>query len=152
MYQKYIVKLTDKERQDLKKLISSGNAPARQKMRAKILLKSDSSPAGPKWKYMQICAALHVAPVTVKNVRKSFVEKGLKATLFRKKPEREYPRALDGEAEAHLIEMVSSPPPEGRKAWSVRLLQERFVRAGHVDHVSYETIRTTLKKLSVSPG
>lgn len=152
MNKKYIVELTDEERQHLEKLTSSGITPARRVARAHILLKSDSSASGPKWKYEEICEAFNVTPVTVMNVRKSFVEKGLQATLYRKKPEREYPHALDGEAEAHLIALACSAPPEGRKAWSLRLLRDRFVRLGHVDHVSHETIRTTLKKMSSSPG
>jgi hypothetical protein len=116
------------------------------------LLKSDSSPGGPKWKYEQICAAYNITPLTVTTVRKSFVEKGLEATLCRKKPEREYQHALDGEAEAHLIALACSAPPEGRKAWTLRLLRDRFVRLGHVDSVSHETIRTTLKKMNSSRG
>jgi hypothetical protein len=152
MNQIYIIELTEEELQHLEKLTSSGIAPARTVTRAHILLKSDSSAAGPKWKYDQICAAYNVSPVTVMNVRKSFVESGLQATLYRKKPEREYQRALDGEAEARLIALACSAPPEGRKAWSLRLLQDRFVRLGHVDSVSHETIRTTLKKMNSSPG
>jgi hypothetical protein len=152
MNKKYIVELTNEERQHLEKLTSSGIAPARRVTRAHILLKSDSSVAGSNWKYDEICAAFNVTPVTVLNVRKSFVEKGLQATLYRKKPEREYSRTLDGEAEAHLIALACSAPPEGRKAWSLRLLRDRLVRLGHVDPVSHETIRTALKKTSSSPG
>ena len=152
MNKKYIVELTDEERQHLEKLTSSGITPVRRVTRAHILLKSDSSSAGPKWKYEDICAAFNVTPVTVMNVCKSYVERGLQATLYRKKPEREYPRVLDGETEAHLIAMACSTPPEGRKAWSLRLLRDRFVLLGHVDHVSHETIRTTLKKMSSNPG
>jgi len=152
MNQIYFVELTDEERQHLEKLTSSGIAPTRSITRAHILLKSDSSTAGPKWKYEQICAAFNVTPVTVMNVRKSFVEKGLEATLSRKKPDREYQHALDGEAEAHLIALACSAPPEGRKAWTLRLLRDRFVRLGHVDSVSHETIRTTLKKMNSSRG
>lgn len=152
MNQIYIIELTDEERQHLEKLTSSGIAPARTMTRAYILLKSDSSAEGPKWKYEQICTAYNVSPVTVMYVRKRFVERGLLATLYRKKPEREYQRALDGEAEAHLIALACSAPPEGRKTWSLRLLQDRFVRLGHVDSVSHETIRTTLKKMSSNPG
>jgi hypothetical protein len=152
MNQKYIIELTDEERQHLEKLTSSGIAPARSVTRAHILLKSDRSAAGPKWTYEQICAAFNVTPVTVLNVRKCFVEKGLQATLYRKKPEREYQHALDGEAEAYLIAMACGAPPEGRKAWSLRLLKDQFVRLGHVDSVSHETIRTTLKKMNLSLG
>jgi hypothetical protein len=152
MNQKYIIELTEEERQHLEKLTSSGIAPARTVTRAHILLKSDNSLAGPKWKYEQICAAYNVTPVTVMNVRKSFVERGLRATLSRKKPEREYLHALDGEAEAHLIALACSAPPEGRRVWSLRLLRDRFVRLGHVESISHETVRTTLKKMSSSPG
>jgi hypothetical protein len=48
---KYIVKLTESKRSQLKELISSGEASARQIRRAYILLKSDSSPEGPDWGY-----------------------------------------------------------------------------------------------------
>lgn len=152
MNKKYIVELTDEERQHLEKLTSSGIAPARTVTRAHILLKSDHSLTGPQWQYEQICAAYNVTPVTVMNVRKSFVEKGMQATLSRKKPEREYRHTLDGEAEAHLVALACSAPPEGRRVWSLRLLRDRFVRLGHVDNISYETIRTTLKKMSSNPG
>jgi len=100
----------------------------------------------------KICAAFNVTPVTVLNIRKSFVEKGLAATISRKKPEREYPHALDGEAEAHLIALACSEPPEGRKVWSLRLLKDRLIQLGHVDHISHETIRSVLKKTNSSPG
>ncbi len=76
MNQRYFIELTDEERQHLEKLTSSGIAPARSVTRAHILLKSDSSAAGPNWKYEQICAAFNVSPVTVMNVRKSSLKKG----------------------------------------------------------------------------
>ena len=48
MKQKYVVKLTETERSQLKEMISSGDASARQIRRAYILLKSDSNEGGPK--------------------------------------------------------------------------------------------------------
>jgi hypothetical protein len=148
MNQKYIIELTEEERQHLEKLTSCGIASARTVMRAHILLKMDFSPTGSHWSYDQICAAFNVTPVTVLNVRKSFVEKGMQATLYRKKPERKYPRTLDGGGEAQLIALACSAPPVGRKVWSLRLLRDRFVRLGHVDRISHETIRSVLKKTS----
>jgi hypothetical protein len=149
---KYIIELTEEERQHIEKLTSSGNAPARMLTRAHILLKSDSGAKGMNWKYEQICAAYNITQVTVMNVRKSFVEGGLEAALHRKKPEREYEHSLDGEAEAHLIALACSQPPTGRTSWSLRLLRDRFIQLGHVDHVSHETIRSVLKKMNSSPG
>jgi len=72
--------------------------------------------------------------------------------LQRKKPDREYEHVLDGEGEAHLIALTCSEPPSGRKRWSLRLLRDRFVKLGHVDEISYETIRRALKKTISSPG
>ena len=46
---KYVVKLSDEEREQLNTLIHSGKHPARQLMKARILLKADASEAGEGW-------------------------------------------------------------------------------------------------------
>jgi hypothetical protein len=152
MYKKYFVTLTSEERSYLKKLISSGSAPARKLRRARILLKSDCSEEGPNWTYQAICNAFDVNSLTVTNIRKAFAEGGLDQALNRKKPDREYEHRLDGNAEAHLIALACSDAPEGYERWSLRLLQERFVRLEIVESVSHETIRSTLKKTNLSLG
>lgn len=149
MNTKYLVVLNAEQRQHLEKITSSGKAPARQMKRAQILLKSDVQV---NWAYERIMEAFDVSAATVAAVRRAFVERGLEAALQRKKPDREYEHALDGEGEAHLIALACSEPPTGRKHWSLRLLQDRFVKLGHVDSISYETIRRVLKKTSSSPG
>lgn len=149
MNTKYIVELTDEQRQYLEKLTSSGTCSARQMKRAHILLKSDQSIA---WSYEQIAEAFDVSDVTISKVRKAFVEQGMEVTLQRKKPDREYEHSLDGEGEAHLIALVCSEPPAGRDRWSLRLLRDRFVKLGYVESVSHETIRRTLKKTNSSRG
>jgi hypothetical protein len=152
MYQKYLIKLTAEERQQLEHLVSSGITPARVIMHAHILLKSDCSEGGPNWSYSKIQEAFNVAPLTVANVRKRYIEEGLAVALNRKKPEREYEHCLDGEAEAHLIALVCGKPPDGKDRWTLRLLQKRMVELTYTDTVSHETIRTTLKKMNLSPG
>lgn len=152
MKQKYIVKLTDTERLQLKELISSGEASARQIRRAYILLKSDSSPGGPSWSYKAICDAYEVSSLTVYNVRKNYSEGGLKRAILRKKPDRVYERRLDGEGEAHLIALACSEPPDGFESWSLRLLRDQLIRLEIVENISHETIRQTLKKTSSNLG
>ena len=137
MNTKYLVVLRAEHRQYLEKLTSSGKVPARQMERAQILLKSDLQV---NWSYEQIMAAFDVSGVTISVVRRVFVEQGLEAALQRKKPDREYEHALDGEGEAHLVALACSEPPTGRKHWSLRLLQDRFVKKEYVDSISYETI------------
>jgi homeodomain-containing protein len=149
MNTKYPVVLTEEQRQHLEKITSSGRASARQMKRAQILLKSDVQM---NWPYERIMEAFDVSAVTIAKVRKTFVEQGLEAALQRKKPDRDYEHALDGEGEAHLIALACSEPPAGRAQWSLRLLQDRFVKLGHVDSISYETIRRVLKKTNSSPG
>ena len=152
MYQKYFVKLTSEERSYLEKLVSSGEAPARKLRRARILLKSDCSQGGPNWSYEAICNAFDVNSLTVTNIRKAFSAGGLEQALNRKPPEREYEHRLDGYAEAHLVALVCGKVPDGYDRWTLRLLQERFVKLQIVESVSHETIRTTLKKMNLSLG
>ena len=152
MKQKYIVKLTETERSQLKELISSGKASARQIRRAYILLKSDSSEGGPTWNYKTICEAYDVSSLTVYTVRKNYIAGGLERAILRKKPDRVYKRRLDGEGEAHLIALACSEPPDGYERWSLRLLKDRIIRSEIVENISHETIRQTLKKTNSSPG
>ena len=57
---KYVVKLSDEEREQLNTLIRTGKHRARQLM-ARILLKADASEAGEGWSDSQIASAL--API-----------------------------------------------------------------------------------------
>ena len=146
---KYIVNLTPEERQELEQLISSGTERARKLTRARILLKADEG-----WTDRAISQALDVGTATVERLRKRFVEWGGIAAIERRKPRRQYKRKLDGDAEARLIALACSAPPEGRECWTLRLLAEKLVTLEGVDieSISYETVRTTLKKTNSSPG
>ncbi len=145
---KYRILLSDDERAALRSLVSAGIAPARTLTRARILLKADHSDAGPGWSDAAIAGALDVNLSTVLRVRRQFVEDGLTATLERKRPDRIYPRTLDGEAEARLVAMTCGTPPDGQARWSLRLLADALVRLAVVEAISHETVRQTLKKTS----
>jgi transposase len=144
---KYVVTLTAEERQALSELITAGKAAAQKLTHARILLKSDAAAGGPAWPDQRIAEALEVSTATVERVRQRFVEQGTEAALVRKKqarPSRE--RALDGRAEARLIALACSSPPDGRKAWTMRLLADKLVELEVVDSISDETVRRSLKK------
>jgi len=143
---RYKVELTQEERQQLEKLISSGIAPARKLMRARVLLKVDAGMTK-----TEVSQVLDVTINTVTNVCRSFQIQRLEA-IERKKPDREYEHSLDGEAEAHLIAIACSEPPEGREHWTLRMLQAEMVKRKYVDEVSHETVRTALKKTNLSHG
>src|SRR4051794_15320887 len=73
----------------------------------------------------------------------------------RRRPYREggrtYGRKLDGGQEAHLIALACWAPPEGCGRWRLRLLARRMVELEHVDALSHETVRQTLKKNEPKP-
>lgn len=148
MNKKYHVRLTDTQRQELQSLISAGQAPARRIARGRILLKVDEN--GPGFTDDQAAEACEVSSRTVARVRELFDTEGFERALYRKKPDRTYERKIQGEEEAHLIALACSEPPEGRSRWSLRLLADKMVELGHVESVSYGTVRRALKKTSSS--
>ncbi len=150
MKKKYPVTLTEAQRTELKQLIAAGTAPARKLTHARILLKADQSPGGPGWVDEAIAEAVEVSQPTISRVRKQYVEEGLEAALNRRSPRRAYHRKLDGEAEARLIALACSKPPQGQTRWSLRLLADKLVELEIVDSVSYQTVGRTLKKTSSS--
>ena len=152
MKKKYIVTLTEAERQMLQAMLSRGKAAARKLMHARILLKADVAPGGPRWNDDTIAEALEVGRATVERVRKAFVEEGLEAALDRRKPRRQYRRKLDGDGEAHLIALACQKPPEGHSRWTLKLLADRMVQLEYIDQISYQTVRRTLKKTSSNLG
>jgi transposase len=153
MKKKYLVELSEQERVYLHKLISSGSAPARKLNRARILLKTDvvgNHAEAQALSDRQIAQMLDTSIATVQRARERFYEGGLEAALERSKPDRVYRRSLEGRAEAHLIALACSEPPQGRDRWSLRLLADKAVELGFVESISHETVRKTLKKTNLS--
>lgn len=149
----FVVRLTNEERSELESLIRKGKASALTLARARVLLKADQGDEGEAWTDAEIAEALDVAPKTVFNIRRRWVEEGLEAALSRKKqtqPSRT--RKLDGKAEAKLIATCCGPTPAGRARWTVRLLADKLVELEAIESISPETVRRTLKKMRLSLG
>ena len=152
MQKRYRVTLTERERQDLTKLVSSGRGAAKKLRRARLLLLADEAEGGVAKSDSEIVDALGCGRATVERVRQQFVEEGLEHALQPPPRRRVYQRLLDGKAEAHLVALACSAPPEGRARWTLRLLSDRMVELEHVEAISHETVRRTLKKTSLSRG
>ena len=142
---KYLIDLSQQERQDLQQLLRSGKHSARKLTRARILLQSDEGCTD-----AQIARTLNVGRVTVERIRQRFVEAGLAALNEKPRPGKK-PK-LSAKAEARLIAEACSQAPEGRTHWTMQLLADRIVELREVDVISDETIRRTLKKTSSSRG
>lgn len=146
---RYVVRLSDEEREHLSAVIQTGKHPARKLLKARILLKADASDAGEGWSDQQIAAALESSVDTVARTRQRLVEEGIAAALTRKhSPNSARKRIFDGAAEARLIALACSEPPSGRARWTLQLLEEKVVELKIVDRASDNTIGRTLKKMS----
>lgn len=143
MGKKYIITLTDTERADLRKMISSGKGAARRLTHARILLKADQGLAD-----QQIVDEVEVGRATVERVRRRFVEEGFEASLDPRRPDRPREHKIDGEVEAHLIALACGTPPEGHARWNLRLLADKLVELELLPSVSHETVRQALKQTS----
>lgn len=145
MEKKYIVRLSDEERNVLKTVIKKLNGSSQKVRRAQVLLAADAD--GPNWTDQKIADAYSCRTKTVENIRQRLVAEGFDIVLNGKK--RESPprkKSLDGEQEAKVIALRLGKPPEGFANWSLRLLAEQVVELGIVDSISHETLRKTLKK------
>ena len=144
--EKYGVRLTAEQRNQLQHLVRAGKGTARVTVRARILLKTDEG-----WSAPQVAQALDVAEGTVFRIKRRFAEEGLEGVLQDRPQARRY-RKLDDRGEAHLIAPACSEPPEGHDHWTLRLLAGKVVELKLASSMSHEGVRKRLKKTLSSPG
>lgn len=146
MNKKYIVRLSDTEREVLRDVIKQLKGSSQKVRRAQLLLKADVD--GPGWTDAQSADAFSCRVQTVESLRQRLVTEGLEAALHGRTPDKP-PRdkTFDGEQEAKVIALRLGSPPPGFANWSLRLLADRVVELQIVETVCHETIRQTLKKM-----
>ena len=137
---KYVVQLTDEQREYLNSLINKGTNSARKIKRANILLLSEQQK-----KAKEISQILNTNIQSVYNIRKRFVLSGLdKALNEDSRPGA--PSKLDAKGEAYAIATACSDTPEGRICWTMQMIADKLVELEYVDSISDETVRLRLKK------
>jgi transposase len=140
MVKRYHVQLTPDDREHLEHLIARGKISARVITRARILLKAADGA-----KDEQIVNALGTSRATVERIRRRFATGGLDAAIT-DRPQPGRPRALSSTQAAHLIAIACSDAPDGHDHWPLRLLGQKLVELGYVEHISPETVRQVLQK------
>jgi transposase len=145
----YPVRLLPEQRRWLETMLHTSRTPAKHYLVARVLLMTDQSGGEPSYTDGQIAEVLDISRRTVIRIKQRFVQGSLEVALTgsfpRERPER---RCLDGKGEAQLIHLACSKAPDGQQRWTLELLADRMVRLGYVEHISPETVRTTLKKTS----
>ncbi len=148
MATRYIINLSEDERLGLEDLLSRKRVSKLKAQRAQILLKADEGMTD-----TEIADEVGVGTATVERIRKRAVLQGIGSALDRKKQEGiSRPPKLDGRAEAHLVKLACSEPPDGFARWTLTLLGDKLVELNLVDSVSKTTIHRRLKKTTSSHG
>ena len=143
---RYLVDLTQDEREQLLDISRRGKSSARKVKRSLILCKADEGLTD-----QQVAEAVMVGPSTVMRVRQRFVEGGLERAL-NDRPRPGKRRKLDGKQEAHLVAVACSAAPEGHTRWTLRLLADQVVKLEFTDSICRETVRQVLKKTNLNHG
>jgi transposase len=149
---KYRVTLAGEERDFLRGLVKKGNTAGYRIRHAQLLLALDEIPVNASWTDDNLGKAYDVHIRTIGNLRKRFVEEGFTAALERTKRETPPRIKIDGEAEAKIIALTCSAPPEGRSRWTLKLLADKAVELGILDSISDHGIGDLLKKTTLSHG
>ena len=139
------IQLTEEQRDELKKLVSTGTSQARVLTRARIILMAAKGEGN-----QQIADALGVSWRTVIRIKARFKEEGIEAIKERARPGR--PPRITGEIEAKLVMLACSSPPEGRGSWTLKLLADKMVELQYIDHISDVAVMKRLKKTGFALG
>ena len=150
---KYKVDLSAETRAELEAIARKTSMGVAQLRRAKILLMADEAhPDGgyPDW---QIAEEVGLCERQVVRIRQRFVKSGGQPALVRAtRRDAGIRRVLNGKAEAHLVTIACSTPPEGRDHWTLQMLCDELKRLQIVTSVCCETVRQTLKKTGCDLG
>jgi transposase len=150
---KYIVTLTEDERENLGRFTYRGKHKSQKIINSLILLACDEGEFQKKRSTnKEIARILNISMKKIDRVKKRFVEEGLDIALNGTKGKRIYEKKADGDFEAHLVALSCSDPPEGFARWSLRLLADKVVEFDYIDSISHETIRRVLKKTKSNRG
>jgi hypothetical protein len=145
MNKKYIVRLSEEERQVCQEVVKKLKGTSQKVRRAQILLKADAD--GPSWTDARIAEAFSCRVQTIENLRKRLVTEGFELALNGKeRTTPPTPALLDGQGEAKLIALRLGKPPAGYGRWSLQLLADELVALEVVESISHETVRQVLKK------
>lgn len=140
------IKLRKREIQFLEEFVKTGEKKARSLTRANILLLAHQ-----KIKDTKISKMLNITGKTIWQIKKNYLNVGLPGAL-EEKPRSGQPKKYNEKHEAEIIALACTAPPEGSKAWSIRLLVEELKKKKSFGSINREVVRLILKKTFSNRG
>jgi transposase len=145
MTERFRIRLSKLERQELGRLLRSGLQPVRTVLRALALRQLAEGQT-----VRQVAKNVALTPKTVWLTSQRFRQGGLERALY-ERPRPGKAALLDGQQRQRIVALVCGPPPEGRARWTVRLLTEEVVKRKLIPRVGRETIRILLESHDLKP-
>lgn len=145
----YIISLSESDVKQLKQLIRKKDTSKSIIRRCQILLELDENNPN-QLTHAQVAKTFGVCNATITNIVKDYADNGLVGAItYKRNPNSNAPKKIDGRSEARIIELACSAPPEGYARWTLRLLAEKS-KVILETPVSKDAIRETLKKRNLS--
>lgn len=134
------IQLKEDEVKFLNEFIKKGTKKAREILHANILLVANKGE-----KDTRIAEILFTHRQTVWRIKKRYTEEGLESAL-KEKPRPGQPIKYEIKHETEIAALACTAPPEGRKKWTLELLQEELRTREGFGTINRESIRLILKK------
>ena len=106
--------------------------------RALVLLELDRGKT-----YLAVAKTTQTSHITVSKWSRKYADVGLNMLIDQPRSGR--PAEIDGAQRAKVTGLACSDPPEGYARWSLRMLADRAVELGYVEHISHTQIGEILK-------
>lgn len=122
---KHRFKLTTEEKNTISRRMTEDRVCRTVLLRCRILQAADES-NGIRLSRQAIAEQVGVSPGTVTSTLSTYAEKGLDAVLhIKRSPGSDTARCkTDDETRSLLVQLAASPPPAGKRKWSLRLLSK----------------------------
>lgn len=146
------IRLTEDEQAYLQYIVKNGVHPAKEIIRARVLLMLDRTGKTDHVRYNRTAEYAGISVQAVYNMRDEYLEhKDIEKYLTRKKRETPpVPAKIDGAAEAKITALAYGHAPDGHSRWTLRLLAEKAVELQIVESISYVRVQQILKKRGIS--
>lgn len=140
------VVLSEKDKTYLQQYVKTGKRSARSIQRAHVLLLLDERlPAE------EVVERVGISLATLYNIKQRYLQEGLSWALH-DKPKSGAPAQITSRQEAQLTALACSEAPAGFSQWSLRMLSDKMIELGYVEHISHEQVRKMLKKVGLNLG
>ena len=150
---KHKIILTTEQREELERVVRQSSVGVAKKRWAQVMLMSDEAHSDGRKLDTEISETLGISLRQLGRIRKKFVELGFEASLARRpRKDAGESKTFDGQAEAQLVTLCCSAPPEGYDRWTLQLLCDELGRLEIVESVCRETVRQQLQKTNLNLG